>query len=172
MTDKPFPTTRQTFLEALAEARTRLWDFINGLRPEQLRAKRDAGGWSILDHLAHLGDWEKGITALLQKQPRWETMGLDPAFVKSADGFDAINEVLRGFHKDQSTDQVLSELRAIQDAFDTVIAHLDPADFDQPYIHFDPTYPNPEDTRPILTRMVGNTAGHYLEHLPWMKALV
>src|SRR6266849_1792681 len=36
-------------------------------------------GWSVKDHLMHIGDWEKAVTAVLHRRPQYEGFGLNEA---------------------------------------------------------------------------------------------
>ena len=34
-------------------------------------------GWSVKDHLMHIGDWEKATTAVLRRRPQYEGFGIN-----------------------------------------------------------------------------------------------
>src|SRR6266567_7089625 len=36
-------------------------------------------GWSVKDHLMHIGDWEKATTAVLRHRPQYEGFALNEA---------------------------------------------------------------------------------------------
>lgn len=165
--------TIEEFFKRLNAGRSELWAFIDSLTPEQLSAKRDTGGWAIKDHLIHLAMWEKGMTALMSYQPRYAAMGLDEAWVfNEHPHFDVMNDVIFKQHKDKSADEVLAVLRDEQAAFSRVMSEKTTADLFKTYSHFQPHEPGDDDGSPILGRLVGNSFGHYAEHLPWIRALV
>jgi uncharacterized damage-inducible protein DinB len=161
--------TKTEFLTQLETWRTALWDFIDGLSEAQFTVQRDSGGWSIKDHLMHLAIWEKGMTALLHYQLRQEAMGLTTELWDSA-GYDEFNDVIFQQHREKSVAEVLAALKSEQAAFDEVFAPLSDADLVKPYKHYQPE--EIDGDNPIYGNLVGNTFGHYEEHLPWMQALV
>jgi hypothetical protein len=164
--------TKTEFLTQLEAGRTALWGFINGLSETQLSAKRDAAGWAIQDHLIHLAIWEKGLTALLHYQPRWEAMGLDPVMVANTTDFDLVNDIIFQQHRTKSSAEVLATLQAEQAAFDQVFAPLTEPDLAKNYNHYQSQETEPDKGHPIIGLLGGDTYAQYAEHLPWMQALV
>src|SRR5439155_24088674 len=52
-------------------------------------------GWSVKDHLMHIGDWEKAVTAVLRGRPQYEGFGLSEAtYVALGDDIDGLNDIL------------------------------------------------------------------------------
>ncbi|MCL4861648.1 MAG: ClbS/DfsB family four-helix bundle protein [Caldilineaceae bacterium] len=163
------PTAKATLLRQIQVEWAELTAFIASLTPEQME-RRDAAGWAVKDHLAHLIPWAAGIVALLQRQPRWPAMGLDAP--PTEDEIDAANARLHAQRAQQPLHAVLLELaRTHQQVLET-LAGLTDADLRQPYSHYQPNEPGEESGAPILGWVAGNTWEHYQEHLGWMRALV
>jgi uncharacterized protein (TIGR03083 family) len=163
--------TEPTVNELLARIQAG-WDdlntFISGLTDEQLTGPTDAAGWTVKDHLAHLADWETSADALLQRQPRWGLMGLTQAAWDSGE-IDHINDVMQKRSRELSLAEVRQRLAATHAALTARVAALDDADLMRPYKHFEDGSDNDE---PVLGYIVGNSFGHYAEHIPWMRAIV
>src|ERR1700716_1077068 len=52
-------------------------------------------GWSVKDHLMHIGDWEKATTAVLRRRPQYEGFGLnETTYVGLGDDLDGLNDIL------------------------------------------------------------------------------
>lgn len=163
------PTAKATLFSQIQAEWAELTAFVASLTPEQLE-RRDAAGWTVKDHLAHLIPWAAGIVALLQRQPRWPAMGLDAA--PTEEEIDAVNARLHAQRAQQPLHAVLLELaRTHQQALET-LAGLTDADLRQPYSHYQPDEPGEESGASILGWVAGNTWEHYQEHLGWMRALV
>lgn len=164
-------TTKQQLLDSLAEAHPQLEAFLNVLTPQQWSHPRDAAGWAVKDHLAHLAAWQDGITALLRYQPRWPAMGLSSDFVESSP-IDTINDVIFQQHKDKSPEDVRAMFSASRTRFVAVLSELSDDDLHETYAHYQPFDTGTDSGAPILNWVVGNTSGHIMEHLPWMRAIL
>jgi uncharacterized protein (TIGR03083 family) len=140
---------------------------IDALSEAQLTGPTDAAGWTVKDHLMHLAVWADGVTAMLDGGARRESMGLDEETWASRD-FDRMNAVIQQAHKDKPLDEVLTALRAAHQALYSKAQSMSDDDLRRPYNYFDPT--SPQD-RPIIGWIIGDSYGHYEEHLPWMKAI-
>src|SRR5436190_21950917 len=76
------PQDKAELIDYVTSAYNEVDALINSLTPEQI-ARKDHAGWSIRDHLAHLAQWEAGMSAALRKQPRYEAIGIDAASVQA-----------------------------------------------------------------------------------------
>jgi uncharacterized damage-inducible protein DinB len=169
--NETLPQTIAEVRELMRQARAELERAIAGLSEQQLTTRRDAVGWSIKDHLMHLALWARGISALLQRQPRWEAMGLDGESVHSNDA-DQLNALLHQPHKDRPLAEVLA---AFDDAHRGVLAALEglsDADLARTYSYYQPDEPGEDDGTPIVAWIAGNTYEHYDEHRSWLAALI
>ena len=160
--------TVSEFLQHLDAAWDELQAFIASLTPEQLTVPTDAAGWTVKDHLMHLVVWEDGINALLDGKDRREHMGVDEATWQSRDYY-AINAVIQQQHKALALADVLAALQQSHNTFRKHVAAMRDADLQRPYRDFASTS---ENTQPIIGWLEGDSFGHYLEHIPWMQAIV
>ena len=156
------------FLRRLDAGWADLQAFLGGLTPEQMTGPADAVGWTVRDHLIHIVVWEDGMNALFEGESRRERMGI-PENLWGSDDYDQVNAVIQTSHKGDSLDSVLSELTRVHNAFRAHIAAMSDADLLRPYSSFTP---DSTSSNPIVWTLVGNSFGHYEEHLPWMQAIV
>jgi hypothetical protein len=165
-----FPESKAEFQSHLTDAWTQLQETIGSFTEEQMIDRTDAAGWTVKDHLAHLVVWERGITALLQDAPRYEAMGLDRAAVENNDEGE-LNRMLRAQFVSTSLPGVLEALRDAHQELSRVVDSLEPDALLRPYSQYQPDEPGDDSGEPVLCWVVGNSSGHYLEHLPWIKRL-
>ncbi len=141
---------------------------IEGRSEEELTRPLDGQGWSLRDHLAHITSWEHSLLGLLTGQDRHKAMGIDTASHGEEIHIDALNELLRQASLGQTTAQVLERLHESHELLLSHLRALSDEDLMRPYSHYqpqDPTAPND----PVLGWIVGNTFGHYEEHLGWIR---
>lgn len=163
--------SKSELLRSIEETRAQLTAFAHSLTPDQLTDLRDAAGWSVKDHLAHLAAWQNGITALLQHQPRWEAMGLPFDYVSQHE-IDSVNAVIFQRHKDKSLDEVMMLFNNAHASFMLALDKLSDDDLRNTYSHYQPDEPGEDSGAPILNWVVNNSSAHFAEHLPWVQAIV
>jgi hypothetical protein len=163
-------TNKSEFMAYLHQSWTELQQTLNALSDEQMTTLKDHVGWTIKDHLSHLIAWERGIVALLQYQPRYPAMGIDLATLEGKNE-DEENEILRKQFETHSLAEVRAALQQTHEALVAVLNSLSDEDLLKPYAHYQPNEPGKDEGRPIYGWVMGNSAGHYAEHLPWIKAL-
>lgn len=147
--------------------------YVDGLSDEQLVARADAAGWSAKDHLIHLAVWARGIAAALDRKPRWEAMGVsrdDWRSMEATGSYDELNEAIRARHADRSPGDVRADLAAAHAALRDRVATLKDEDLMRPYSHYQSWATDRKE--PIVGFIMGNSAGHYAEHRPWIEAIV
>jgi len=167
------PKTKEEFLSQLNTAQTMFEQTVNALSDAQLTELKDHAGWSVKDHLVHLAAWEQGIAALLRKQPRYEAMGLTLGIVLQNSGNDdVLNELMRQKVSHRTLADTRAALRQSHADLLAAMALLSFEDLFRPYSHYQPNEPDEDDGRPIIGWIIGNSGGHYLEHLEWIKAFV
>jgi uncharacterized protein (TIGR03083 family) len=168
---QPLPKTKAELIERIDHARRALDVATAGLSEAQLTAPGLSGGWSVKDHLAHLGAWELGIAALLRKEPRYPAMGLDGPPAPGEDA-DDLNKVIDERNKALSLEDVRSMLRDAQQGLLDALVPLSDEDLRKTYSHYQPDEPGDDSGEPIMRWIAGNTYEHYAEHLEWIGALV
>jgi hypothetical protein len=164
------PETKDELLNQMESARAALEGKLEGLSVTRLSTP-GADGWAIKDHITHLGTWQKGIAALLRKQPRYVAMGLDLETVQNSD-IDQMNALIDAHMKKLSAPQAISYFReTYQDLLDA-LAGLSDEDLQRPYSYYQPDEPGKDAPTPIMSWIAGNTYDHYSEHIEWIDRLL
>jgi hypothetical protein len=128
---------------------------------------RAAGSpWSVKDHLVHVTAWERSTVALLEGRDRLAEMGVPDV----KEEIEAINEAVWNLHRNDSSEQVLSDSRESHERLVAALEKLTDADLQKPYSHYQPD--DPDENRPVMAWVAGNTYEHYDEHAEWIKELL
>ena len=162
---------KTTLLSEMDAGWVRLDTFVGSLSDEQLTGPTDESGWTVKDHLDHLGVWANGMAAAVSHQSRAGAMGLDDETFATAD-IDDINEIIRQAGKDKSATQVKSDLAAAHQSLRDTTAGLSEEELHKPYRWFVPEAEGDYGASPIHERITGNSHGHYDEHLGWMLGII
>jgi hypothetical protein len=157
-------------LDEITSAWEELHEFLRRLGPDQITAIRDAEGWSIKDHIAHLAVWEDSVAVLFRGRPRHEALGVSPEEY-ARHSFDEINAILWRRRKDSSPDAILTELGDIHSRLLGSLKELSGENLARPVRDVFPQAPASDD-RPAADLILDNTSRHYSEHLAWMKAIL
>ena len=131
-------------------------------------------GWSVKDHLMHIGDWEKAVTAVLRHRPQHDGFALNEAtFVGLADDLDGLNDILYRRSKTVSLEEVHAQRRRAHAEILAALERLTDADIAQSIAAYGADSTNTQtNTRPLLNKIAGDTYEHYTDHTRWIKALV
>lgn len=168
-----YPMDMDGFLHVIADARQSLESVINAQSEQDLTELRDAGGWSVKDHLYHLAVWERGIRYLLQGRPRYEGMELTEQQFEELDA-DGMNAVIFEKNRDRSLDDVLQvfhdEHRAMVEYLQSDQITWD--DLQKPYADYAAHSQEEDDRHPVLFWVFGNTAGHFDMHQEWIEEIL
>ena len=170
MTDD-FPTNKAQFEDHLRDAWAQLQQTLDALTEDQMTERTDAASWTVKDHLAHLLVWEQGIIALLRREPRYEAMGVDLQTAQRMNEGGWLNQILRAQHQSATLADVRDRLRKTHEELVAIVASMEPGDLLKTYAHYQPDEPGDDSGEPVLRWVVGNSSGHYLEHLPWIQRL-
>jgi hypothetical protein len=138
-------------------------DLVQGMDEATLRAP-GPDGWAIKDHLVHLAAWEHSLLALVKGTDRQAAMGVSPG--AGADT-DQINDAVFKAHRQES---IVAVRRFSADSHASLMAalgELSDADLVRPYSFYQPG--TPDEKRPVVGWVAGNTYDHYAEHLEWIK---
>jgi hypothetical protein len=128
--------------------------------------KVGADGWTVKDHLAHIAAWEHSLLALIEGRDRSLGMGLP----EPLEGIDPINEAIRKLHETDTAEEALEYFRASHLQLITALEKLSDADLQKPYSHYQPS--EPDEERPVVGWVGGNTYEHYAEHIAWINQLI
>jgi DinB superfamily len=93
-------------------------------------------------------------------------MGLSGA----VEGIDNVNEALRKLHETDSADDALGYFRDSHARLLAALGKLSDADLQKPYSHFQPA--DPDEKRPVVGWVAGDTYEHYAEHIDWINQLL
>jgi hypothetical protein len=155
-------TTDDVF-EQIEAAWNELVELVRGIPGAALNAT-DADGWALKDHLVHIAAWEHSLLALLEGRDRDAAMGV--GYVDSEDT-DEINKAIWNLHRHESVDDVLRYFRDSHEELRRALAKLSSTELLLPYSHYQPS--EPEERRPVIDWVAGNTYRHYSEHIAWIK---
>ena len=159
-------TQIKPLLEKIDDAWNELSRLVAKLGSEGLMA-RAADGWAVKDHLAHVAAWEHSLIGLVEGQDRLVAMGLHERLEENTD---VVNEAILRLHQNETADQALKYFRDSHAQLMAALARLTDADLAKPYNHFQPS--DPDEERPVLGWVAGNTYEHYAEHIDWINQLL
>jgi uncharacterized protein (TIGR03083 family) len=145
------------------------WNELSGLVEElgpDALTTRAGDGWTVKDHLAHIGAWERSLRGLIEGQDRLKSMGLHEPMEESTD---VINEAVFRLHEHETAEQALEYLRDSHAQLMAALGKLNDADLAKPYSHYQLS--DPDEKRPVRGWVAGNTYEHYAEHIEWMNQL-
>jgi len=109
--------------------------------------------------------------AILTHQPRHEALGVDQATY--AAGFEAVNAAIHAHNRNRMLPDVLAGLTIGHRSLLDVLGRQSEDDlFRKTYARYLPAGADDPDTFPMAAWVIGNTYGHYDEHVPWILALV
>lgn len=168
-------TTKSELMAHIERDRAALIDLLDGLTLEQRTQIKDVNGWSVKDHLAHIAAWERSVIAFLTGRPRHEALGIseDVYILDLVSGeVDVANGAIFQQTKNKSLEEIQSDFEAVHDELMKLVAPLDDAALQLPYIHYLPDEPGDGEGPPAINVIYGNTAHHFREHYAWIEALV
>lgn len=170
--DYLLPHSSEQFLLRLEAQRHRLMETLRALSDEQLVTPLDAEGWSVKDHVAHLTAWEAGIVALLKYQDRWRAMGLAPSLMADALDYEEINAELYRQHRSVSPGDAFTAFNRVHIELVHLIQTVGTEGIHKSYAHYAPDAAGEEWEEPVINWLIGNSYGHYAEHLQWIEEKV
>jgi hypothetical protein len=148
---------------------TQLMALVEDLGPGGL-AMAAADGWTVQDHLVHIAAWERSLLALLEGRDRLAAMGIDEPADRDTD---EINHAVRALHRGESTAASLAYVNQAHAQLMEALGRRNDADLQLGYIHYQPEAAgDPDDGRPVIGWVAGNTYEHYDEHSGWIDQLV
>jgi hypothetical protein len=170
--DETPPQTIEELLARIADGWALLNRRIAPLSSARLTPPGPEGGWSVKDHLAHLAVWEGMLIALLEGKPIHSAFGLSRAEYGALESTDALNAIIAEQNKGLSLDEVMERSEETHAQLVAKIGALADEDLSKPITYFQPDDPDGPDERPVLVKIIGDTYGHYAEHLPWIEAIL
>jgi hypothetical protein len=163
------PSTRHAVLEAVRTSWAVLEDRLSGLSTAQLEAPGPEG-WSVKDHVAHIADWERATTAVLNHEPQYIGFRLQPArFAELRHDLDALNAALYDRSRSLPVQSVLDEARATHANVLEALEQVRDGDLSRTLAEFSP---GETSQRTLLEKIAGDTYEHYAEHVTWIGELL
>ncbi len=157
------PADMGELLERIEREWVTLRDDVLAVPPERLRVQGN-GGWTIVDHMAHLAFWEQMLVrAYMGGEPPYQVLGVSEDELRKLDE-DAENDVVYRRNRGRDPAEMLAEVWASHDNAVEAISRFPFERFAQPW--------RPGDQYPLMNYVIGNTYGHYLEHAEWLKPLM
>jgi uncharacterized protein (TIGR03083 family) len=151
-------------MRPIEKAWEQLVEHVNQVEEAGGLSRAGADGWTVKDHLAHIAAWEYSLLALIEGNDRERAMGLSAA----VEGIDNVNEAVRKLHETDTPDEALAYFRDSHARLVAALGKLSDADLQKPYSHYQPK--DPDEKRPVVGWVAGNTHEHYAEHIDWIKA--
>jgi hypothetical protein len=161
--------TKDQLLQRMAVSWQALQETLSGLDETTLKRSDPESGWTISDHVFHLAAWERGIAYLLTQRSRYEGMGITAGQWQELT-MDEINEVVHRSGQKRLPAEVLAIARQSHQEMLDALADLTEADLFRDYSHYEPS--GEPDGRPIVGWIIGNTFGHYDEHLGYIRSML
>jgi DinB family protein len=152
--------------EGLREKIDKGWDELIDVAQAKGLTTTGSDGWAVKDHLAHVAAWEVSLLALIEGRDRTKAMGIDDL---NEENVDEVNRLVFELHREKSPAEALRFFRETHEKLMAALAKLSPADLERPYSHFQPS--DPDESRPVLEWVAGNTYEHYAEHIGWIQEL-
>jgi uncharacterized damage-inducible protein DinB len=152
-------------MEPIEASWNQLVELVNQVQDAGGLTRVGADGWTVKDHLAHVAAWEHSLLALIEGRDRPSAMGL----TEPLEELDPVNEAVRKLHESDTPEEALGYFRDSHMQLMDALDKLSDADLQEPYSHYQPAT-DPEERRPVIGWVGGNTYEHYAEHIGWIKA--
>jgi hypothetical protein len=131
--------------------------------PEERLTAPGNGGWSVVDHMAHLAFWEQMLVrSYLGDEPPHEVLGVSEEEFRRLDE-DGENDVAYRRNRGRPAAEVLSEVWASHDNAVEAISRF-------PFERL--MQPRQGEEHILGAYVAGNTYGHYLEHGEWLEPMM
>jgi hypothetical protein len=124
-------------------------------------------GWTPKDQLAHIACWERSALALLNAEERMAHVGLERG-AHEALGESGVNDHIYTFYRDMPDSEVRELYEQVHADLVAKLRTMSDEDLLKPYSHYQPNDP-PYNANPVWPWIVGNTFGHYEEHIEYMR---
>jgi uncharacterized protein (TIGR03083 family) len=153
-------------MQPIETAWNQLIELVNQVEDAGGLTRAGADGWTVKDHLAHIAAWEHSLLALIEGHDREKAMGLS----EGVEGIDNVNEAIRKLHETDTPEEALAYFRDSHARLVAALGKLSDSDLQKPYSHYQPA--DPDENRPVVGWVAGNTYEHYAEHIGWMNQLL
>lgn len=170
MTEQPI-SIKTELLADIEHNWTALNAVLDRLTETQLTTIQDAQGWTVKDHVIHMTCWERSIVYFLQRKPRHLGLGVEETlYLKGSE--DAVNAAIFQQTSSLALNDALLQFRETHQQLLGLLKLQTDADLHKRYREFLPDEPVDGDGPLAINLIIGNTSGHFAEHLRWIEALV
>ncbi len=148
------------------------WNDFNAylltLTPPQVTIPTDPAGWTALDHVIHIADWENSLIPFLDKESRLPVLGIDAA-TWAEGNYDKINGIMQQRSKNKSLAEAREYVMGIHQQLVDKLQTLSDEDLYRPYNYYQP---ESKHTSPIISLLQDDTYNHYEEHKAYIAIIV
>ncbi|MCC7207749.1 MAG: ClbS/DfsB family four-helix bundle protein [Anaerolineae bacterium] len=159
---------------SMMDAMHRRWDALNALldslTDEEMTGPTDSHGWTVCDHLTHIAAWERSASQMLRGKPRYDGLGI-PASLWRAGDEDDINDAIQKANAGLTPAAARAMLNQAHAELLALLEPLSDEELSRPQSAFLPAEAGGGGAQPAYAYIVGNSLGHYHEHLPWIRKI-
>jgi hypothetical protein len=159
-------TTKKVLMEHIERDWRSVNELLDSLTETQWNDVKNADGWAVKDHVAHLAAWERTVIAFLSGQPRYDGLQVTAELWQTKD-LDAINKAIFQRHQHEPLEQVQARFQSTHAELLRLVTPLNDEDLNQPYSHY-----LPGGDTPAIDVIYGDTANHYRQHQAWIEAML
>ncbi len=145
---------------------------LDQLSEPQWTVPRDAAGWSVKDHVAHITQWDRALTRQLRDgKPMQQSLGATDAAWGPAD-FTAINETVRQSTLNDSVATVIADRDATWEELLALLHGLSEEQLAAPVSASGLAVGATELTGSVLEELIQSLGIHYADHRQYIAAIV
>ena len=145
---------------------------LDRLSASQWTEPKDAAGWSVQDHVAHITQWDRALTRQLRDgKPMQQSLGATDAAWGPAD-FTAINETVRQTTLNDSIATVIADRDAAWAELLALLHGMSDEQLAAPVNASGLAVGNTELTGSVLDELVQCLGVHYTDHRQYIAAIV
>jgi hypothetical protein len=169
---RPSITTKQDLIAYTATAWDAFVACVDGLPDDRWTGPKDAAGWSVKDHVAHVTNWDRAVIEQLRNgMPMQATLGISDA-AWSADSWDPMNDEIRRLAVDDSVQAVKAARDATWADLVALLGELGEDQLARPGAEAGLGVGERPLSEPVLQVLADYWGGHYGGHLACIKAIV
>jgi hypothetical protein len=162
-TDNALPKDKTELLARIQGEWAALLKVAEALSAEQM-TRRDAGGWSPKDNLAHLTEWERFLfSSQFEEQAAHVALGVDEATLTQPVDT-VINALLLERNRNRPVQEVLADLHQTHARLVAALEEASEAGLQTPTCLIGP------EKAPVMLWVIYNTYEHYAEHCKTIEA--
>lgn len=163
--------TVDELIEEMDAAWQRLMDTMSSRPVDDFSTKRDAVGWTSLDHMAHISVWERSVLEPMQGGSRHEALGVtDEQFATM--GFDELNEIIRTQTRGHTYEQVMADARQVHEDLVDAVRGASVEELWKPTTELCPDQREQAKSRPFMEILMSDGCEHFDEHRGYIEKIL